>query len=188
VSGRAPRRRRLLAAALLAPSLATLPRGARAQDWPSHTPYFPTPDRVVERMLALAEVGPNDVLYDLGSGDGRIVIAAAKRGARAYGVDIESGWTRRARRSAEAAGVADRATFETGDAFKTDVSRATVVTLYLPPQLTTDIAPKLQRELKPGTRIVSHEYLLGEWPPRRTETVMGENGRPYPIHLWVVGQ
>jgi len=161
---------------------------ARAQDWPPHTPFFATPGRVVDSMLALAAVEPSDVVYDLGSGDGRIVIAAAKRGARAVGIDIDPGWTRIARRNAAAAGVADRATFQTGDAFKADLADATVVTLYLPADLTTAIAPKLRKELRPGTRVVSHEYLLGDWKPERTETLIGDNGRPYPVHLWIAGR
>jgi SAM-dependent methyltransferase len=169
-----------LAALLLAPS------PARAQmGWPDHTPYLPTPDRVVEGMLALANVGPADVVVDLGSGDGRIVIAAARRGARSLGIDIDSGWERIAKRNAEAAHVTERATFVTGDAFKADLREATVVTLYLPPEITTALRPKLEHELRPGTRIVSHDYLLGDWKPERTETVTAENGRRHPIYLWI---
>jgi SAM-dependent methyltransferase len=167
---------------------AALAGAARGQYWPPHTPFFATPDRVVDRMLTLAVVAPTDVLYDLGSGDGRIVIAAAKRGAQAVGIDIDPGWTRIARRNAAAAGVADRATFRTGDAFEADLAGATVVTLYLPADLTTAIAPKLRKELRPGTRVVSHEYLLGDWKPERSETLIGDNGRPYPVHLWVAGR
>ena len=162
-----------------------LVRAARAQDWPSHTPFFATPDRVVDAMLALANVGPADVVYDLGSGDGRIVIAAARRGARAVGIDIDPGWTRIAKRNAEAARMTDRASFETGDAFEADLRRATVVTLYLPADLTTALRPKLSRELTPGTRIVSHDYLLGDWKPERSEVITAENGRPHPIYLWI---
>lgn len=179
-----PTRRRLLAglaAGAVAPA-------ARAQDWPSHTPFFATPDRVVERMLAMAKVGPGDVLYDIGSGDGRIVIAAAKLGARAVGIDIEYGWERIAKRNAAAAGVSELATFRTADAFKADLTPATVITLYLPADITTAIAPKLRKEPRPGTRIVSHEYLLGDWKPERTETLIGDNGRPYPVHLWIAGR
>lgn len=158
---------------------------ARAQDWPAHTPYFATPERVVEAMLTLAGVKPDDVVYDLGSGDGRIVIAAARRGARAVGIDIDPGWTRIARRNAAAAQVSDRATFETGDAFEADLRRATVVTLYLPADITAALRPKLSRELTPGTRIVSHDYLLGDWKPLRTEVVTAENGRKHQIYLWI---
>jgi SAM-dependent methyltransferase len=173
-------RRRALFAALLI----WLP-AALAQDWPAHTPFFATPERVVEAMLTLAQVKPEDIVYDLGSGDGRIVIAAARRGARAVGIDIDPGWTRIARRNAEAAKLADRATFETGDAFEADLRRATVVTLYLPADITTALRPKLSRELTPGTRIVSHDYLLGDWKPVRTEIVTAENGRKHPIYLWI---
>jgi SAM-dependent methyltransferase len=158
---------------------------ARAQDWPAHTPFFATPERVVDAMLTLAGVKPDDVVYDLGSGDGRIVIAAARRGARAVGIDIDPGWTRIARRNAAAAQVSERATFETGDAFEADLRRATVVTLYLPADITTALRPKLSRELTPGTRIVSHDYLLGDWKPLRTEVVTAENGRKHPIYLWI---
>ena len=175
---------RALAAALVA--AATLgPRAAHAQDWPGHTPFFPTPDRVVAGMLELANVGPGDVVFDLGSGDGRIVIAAARRGARAVGIDIDPGWTRIARRNAVAAGIADRAVFETGDAFKVELREATVVTLYLPPDITTALRPRLERELAPGTRIVSHDYLVGDWKPARTEVITAENGRRHPIYLWI---
>jgi tRNA G37 N-methylase Trm5 len=174
--------RRRLCAALLGGCVA---RAAPAQDWPSHTPFFATPDAVVERMLTLAAVGSEDVLYELGSGDGRIVIAAARRGARAVGIDIDPGWTRIARRNAAAAGVAERATFVTGDAFEADLSAATVVTLYLPAEVTSALGPKLRKELRPGVRVVSHEYLLGNWPPTRSETLIGANGRAYPIHLWI---
>ena len=153
--------------------------------WPDPVPYFATPDRVVEAMLTLANVGPADVVVDLGSGEGRIVIAAARRGARSIGIDIDSGWERIAKRNAEAAHVTERATFVTGDAFKADLREATVVTLYLPPEVTRALRPKLERELRPGTRIVSHDYLLGDWAPDRTETVTAENGRRHPIYLWI---
>ncbi len=177
-----PRRAIVLA---LAAALAGGARLAPAQDWPQHTPFFATPEPVVEAMLTLAGVTPADVVYDLGSGDGRIVIAAARRGARAVGIDIDPGWTRIARRNAAAAGVADRATFETGDAFEADLRRATVVTLYLPADITAALRPKLTRELTPGTRIVSHDYLLGDWQPQRTAVVTADTGRKHPIYLWI---
>jgi ribosomal protein L11 methylase PrmA len=118
-------------------------------------PFVPTPEVVVDKMLELAKVGPSDVVYDLGSGDGRIVITAAKQyGARGIGVDIDPDRVREARQNAKAAGVADRVQFKEGDLFNTDLSEATVVTLYLLPEVNMRLRPKLFRELKPGTRVV----------------------------------
>jgi len=119
---------------------------------------------VVDRMLELAEVSGDDVVYDLGSGDGRIVIRAAERfGARGVGIEIDSALVQEARQNAEEAGVADRVTFQQGDLFEADISEATVVTLYLLPTVNLRLRPKLFEELAPGTRVVSHDFDMDEW-------------------------
>lgn len=145
-------------------------------------PYVPTPEPVVEKMLELAKVGPNDLVYDLGSGDGRIVIAAAKKhGARGIGVDIDPERVREARENAKAAGVTDRVQFREGDLFKMDLSGATVVTLYLLPDVNMKLRPKLLKELKPGTRIVSHSFDMGDWAPEQKVQVEGRT-----IYYWTI--
>mgnify|MGYP006424408507 CR=1 FL=1 len=145
-------------------------------------PYVPTPLRVVDRMLALAEVSSDDVVYDLGSGDGRIVIAAAERyGARGVGVEIDSALVARARQNAEEAGVADRVTFQQGDLFEIDLSPATAVTLYLLPSANLKLRPKLLRELAPGTPVVSHDFDMNEWTPEQTVRVASST-----IYVWRV--
>lgn len=153
-----------------------------AQDRKPDVPYVPTPDEVVEAMLAAARLGEGDVLYDLGCGDGRVVIAAAKKpGVRALGVDISPERIREAKAAAERAGVAERASFREEDFFKTDLREATVVTLYLLPEVNLRLRPKLLKELRPGARIVSHAFDLGDWAPDRTIEV---NGRT--IYVWTV--
>jgi SAM-dependent methyltransferase len=170
----------------LALALALCAGGAVAQDRAPDINYVPTPLPVVERMLELARVGKDDVVYDLGSGDGRIVITAAQRyGARGVGVDVNPVWVRDARAIAERMGVADRVTFRVEDLFVTDLHDATVVAFYLFPTVNAKLQPKLARELKPGTRVVSHEYGIGDWPPDRTETMV-VNGERHVIHLWTV--
>jgi len=136
-------------------------------------PYVPTPMEVVNKMLDMGKVGRNDVLYDLGCGDGRIVITAAKeRGARGVGVDIDPQRIAEANENAQKAGVQDRVQFRQGDLFKADFSPATVVTLYLLPDINKKLRPQLWRQLKVGTRVVSHAFDMGdEWPPERTERV-----------------
>jgi SAM-dependent methyltransferase len=143
--------------------------------------YVPTPQPAVDAMLEIAEVTAKDVVYDLGSGDGRIVITAAKRyGARAVGVEIDPVLVKRATANAAAAGVSDRVRFVTGNLFTTDIGDASVVTLYLLQSINERLRPKLIRELKPGTRIVSHVFNMGpEWPPARS-TVVDRS----PIFLW----
>jgi cyclopropane fatty-acyl-phospholipid synthase-like methyltransferase len=145
--------------------------------------YVPTPQPTVEAMLTLAQVHAGDVVYDLGSGDGRIVITAAKQfGARGVGVEIDPALVATAKANAVAAGVADRVTFITGNIFDADVSQATVVTLYLLQSLNERLRPKLVRELKPGARVVSHVFNMGpEWPPDRAIRVDG-----HPISLWTI--
>ena len=142
-----------------------------ASQQPKRTPdihFVPTPDEVVEAMLRLADVGANDVVYDLGSGDGRIPITAARRfGARGVGIELDPELVAQATRSAQQAGVADRVRFVEGDIFESDISPATVVTLYLLTSINERLRPKLQKELRPGTRIVSHQFRMGDWEPER---------------------
>lgn len=129
-------------------------------------PYVPTPQVIVDEMLKLADIRPGDVVYDLGSGDGRLVITAAKRyGARGVGVELLPELVELARRNAAAEGIADRVKFVQGDLFEADIREASVVTLYLLPRFVTRLVPKLRAELRPGTRIVSHDYPLAPWPP-----------------------
>ena len=133
-------------------------------------------------MLSLARVGPDDVVYDLGCGDGRIVIMAAKKyGARAVGIDIDPRRIAEARENARKAGVEDRVQFRQEDLFKADIGEASVVTLYLLTRVNERLQPKLLRELKPGTRIVSHDFGIGDWPPANTLRVGSST-----IHYWVV--
>jgi SAM-dependent methyltransferase len=146
--------------------------------------WVPSDLAVVREMLKLAGVGRDDVVYDLGSGDGRIVIMAAKQfGARAVGVDIDPEMVRRARENAVKAGVAERVTFLEQDLFTADISAATVVAIYLSPDVNLRLRPKLVRELQPGARIVSHDYDLGDWLPERTVSVDLDN-RDHPIFFW----
>ncbi len=145
-------------------------------------PYVPTPQAVAEQMLAIANVNKNDVLYDLGSGDGRIVIAAAQKyGTRGVGIDINPERIKEANANARQAGVTDDVEFRQQDLFQTDLSEATVVTLYLLPEVNLKLRPKLLKELKPGTRIVSHAFDMGDWQPERVEKVDGST-----IYYWVV--
>lgn len=136
-------------------------------------PYVPTPMEVVNKMLDMGKVGASDVLYDLGCGDGRIVVTAAKeRGARGVGIDIDPQRIAEANENAEKAGVKNRVQFRVGDLFQADFSPATVVTLYLLPDLNRKLRPQLWQQLKTGTRVVSHAFDMGdEWPPERTERV-----------------
>jgi len=160
--------------------------GARA----AGVPYVPTPWNVVDAMLALGRVGPADYLIDLGSGDGRIVIAAvAKHGAQGFGVDLDGDLVNVANAEAKRQGVADRAVFHRRDLFDTDLSRASVLTLYLLPGVNLRLRPRLL-DLRPGTRIVSHDFDLGDWKPdaeRTLEVPEKSYGPPSSrIFLWVV--
>jgi precorrin-6B methylase 2 len=165
---------------------------AAAQEVNTPAPFITTPDEVVERMLALAGTGAGDFVIDLGSGDGRIVIAAAKKfGARGLGVDIDEKLVKLSRENAQAAGVAERAQFEERDALKTELAPATVVTIYLLPFLIDQLQPRLLDELRPGARVVTHAFAMKGWKPDRIEEV--RLSRPHPgqgdesrIFLWVV--
>jgi SAM-dependent methyltransferase len=144
--------------------------------------FVPTPEAVVDGMLKLAGVTKTDVVYDLGSGDGRIVIAAARTyGARGVGIDLDPKLVAEATRNAMKAGVADRVRFVEGDIFEADISEATVVTLYLLTSINEKLRPKLTAELRPGTRIVSHAFRMGDWKPEQ-ETVVADRF----IFLWRV--
>lgn len=144
---------------------------AAAQDY-GDTPYVQTPQNVVDRMLEVAKVGSADYVIDLGSGDGRMVITAAKKhGARGFGVDLDRRLVTLSNRLAAKAGVADRAAFYERDIYQTDLSPASVVTIYLLPEVNLMMRPKLLSMLKPGTRVVSHDYDMGEWPPDLTFTM-----------------
>jgi SAM-dependent methyltransferase len=166
---------------------------AQAQSWAwddGTVPYVNTPMEVVDRMLRMAEVRAGDTVIDLGSGDGRIVIEAAKRGARGLGVDLEPSLVRLATRNAERAGVAERARFEVRDIFETDLSGASVITMYLLPEFNAKLLPRLIA-LKPGTRIVSHDGGIGDWPADETlemrtpEKPVGMGGLST-VELWIV--
>jgi len=135
--------------------------------------YVPTPQAVVDAMLEVASVQQRDIVYDLGSGDGRIVITAAKKyGARGVGIEIDPALVKKAIENAAAAGVANRVRFVTQNLFTADISEANVVTLYLLQSINERLRPKLVRELKPGTRVVSHVFNMGpEWPPEKTVTL-----------------
>jgi SAM-dependent methyltransferase len=145
--------------------------------------YVPTPHEVVDRMLDVAKVRAGDVVYDLGCGDGRMVIAAAKKfGTRGVGVDLDPARIREARANARAAGVEKLVTFKVGDMFETDVTEATVVMLYLLPQLNRRLRPKLFEQLRPGARVVSHDFDMGrDWPPDE-HVKLGTDA----VYLWVM--
>src|SRR5262247_3154717 len=165
--------------------LAALVVPSSAQQAPLRSPdviFVPTPQEVVDAMLKLAKVTKNDVVYDLGSGDGRIPITAAKTyGARGVGIDIDPQRIREANENLKAAGVGDRVKFLNQDLFTTDISEATVVTLYLLPSLNLKVLPKLNKELKPGTRVVSHAFDMGSAKPLDTLNV---NGRT--VYYWTI--
>lgn len=154
----------------------------------SLAPFVPTPQDVVQRMLSLAGVKAGDVVYDLGSGDGRLVIAAAKLGARGVGVDIDPQRIEESRANAKAAGVADQVEFRLQDALEADISDATVVTLYLLSASNAKLRPKLTSQLAPGARIVSHQFGMGDWEPAKVETFTDGNGTSRTLYLWTVGQ
>jgi SAM-dependent methyltransferase len=171
------------------PAPARQPPSAQQQSLPAaperrpDVHFVPTPHDTVKAMLDVTKVGPQDFVYDLGSGDGRIPIAAAKRGARAIGIDIDPQRIEEARANAKREGVSDRVEFILGDLFQQDLSKATVVTLYLLPSLNLKLMPKLMAELKPGTRIVSHNFDMGDWKPEQTLQVGGST-----VYYWTIPQ
>nr|WP_245894276.1 methyltransferase domain-containing protein [Chamaesiphon polymorphus] len=157
---------------------------SQAQPVEKDVPYVPTPTPVVNEMLRIANVKKNDVLYDLGSGDGRIVITAAQKfGTRGVGIDIDPQRIKEANQNAKKAGVTDRVQFRQQNLFETDFSKATVVTLYLLPDINLRLRPRLLSQLKPGTRIVSHAFDMGDWKPQKVVRVGGQT-----IYYWTVPQ
>ena len=172
-------------------TLALLAPAAVAQDGRGDVVYVPTPQKVVDEMLRMAKIGPNDFLIDLGSGDGRIVVTAAKKyGARGFGVDLDTYLLKLANASAKREGVTDRARFVEQNLFETDLSQATVISSYLLPEMNLKLRPKILA-LKPGTRVVAHDYAMGEWDPDDDMTLIvpeksvGDPGKSY-IFLWIV--
>src|SRR5262245_22132955 len=152
-------------------------------------PYVPTPQPVVEAMLKIADVKSGDVVYDLGCGDGRIVITAVKQfGAkRGLGIDLDPDRVAESIENAKKAGVADKVEFKHGDVLKLDsVTDATVVTLYLSPTVNRQIEPMLRKTLKSGSRVVSHDFRIGDWPPEKTERVKGTRKDDHVIYLWTI--
>ena len=171
----------LFRSALFTLSLALAATGAMAQTAQTTKPFepveyrpgkdvvwVPTPQALVDKMLDMAKVTPQDIVMDLGSGDGRTVITAAKRGARAYGIEYDPDMVELSKRNAATAGVSDRATFEKADLFETDLSKATVITLFLLPSINLQLRPKIL-DLKPGTRIVSNTFTMDDWQPKRRQ-------------------
>lgn len=179
---------RLVAALALAVAARAVP--AEETEW--RVPFITTPGEVVERMLQLAGTQAGDTVLDLGSGDGRIVIAAAQKfGARAMGIELDAGLVERSREHARRAGVADRVSFVQGDVLTSDISAATVVTVYLLPQLIGRLQPRFVDELRPGTRIVSHAFGMAGWKPDRAETMSLSKphrgqGDESTLFLWIV--
>lgn len=166
------------------PSIAAAQLPLQAQH--NLAPYVPTPQQIVDKMLELAQVTSKDIVYDLGCGDGRIVIAAAKKyGARGVGIDIDPERIRESEANAKAEGVENLVSFRLEDAMKADISDATVVTLYLLTSSNEALRPILTRQLKPGARIVSHAFGMGDWRPQKTELIPHESGYTRTIYLWI---
>ena len=177
---------RIFRTALAYAVLVVVPFGAAsAQESPRlDVPFVPTPQETVERMLAMAKVGPNDYLIDLGSGDGRIPITAAKKyGIRAMGVDLNPVRIKESIENAKKEGVADKVEFKEQNLFETDISKATVLTMYLLPDVNLQLRPKILSTLKPGTRVVSHAFTMGDWKPDQEST--GPDGRNH-VYMWIV--
>ena len=175
----------LLLAALLmcaAPVCITRGQSPESGEIPINTPYVTSPPQIVDAMLELAGVKNNDVVYDLGCGDGRIVISAAKKyGAHGVGIDINADRIEEARENAHAAGVDGQVVFETKDLFESDIHDATVVALYLLPEVNMRLRPRLLNELRPGTRVVTHSFAMGDWAPDKEIVVDGDH-----IYLWTI--
>jgi cyclopropane fatty-acyl-phospholipid synthase-like methyltransferase len=178
-------RRLILILAILVTTVVVPAQGQQALRSPDVI-FVPTPQEVVDAMLKLAKVTKNDVIYDLGSGDGRIPITAAKTyGARGVGIDIDPQRIKEATENLKTAGVGDRVKFLNQDLFTTDISEATVVTLYLLPSLNVKLIPKLNKELKPGTRIVSHAFdMSSDGTERKPRETLNVNGRT--VYFWTI--
>ncbi len=164
-------------------ALVPSPHAVHAQDLESKkiVPFVPSPQEVVDKMIELAGVKKDDVVYDLGSGDGRIVIAAAKKGAKAVGFEIDPELLMTSRENIRKAGAEDRAEIRNQDILTVDLSDASVVTMYLLPEVNLKLKPRLLSQLKPGSRVVSHSFDMGDWKPDKTARV---NGRT--IYLWTI--
>ena len=174
----------LIATLTVAP-VAFLEAQAKRPDAPQLAPYVPTPQEVVDRMLAIANVQKGDLVVDLGCGDGRIPVTAAKKyGARGLGVDIDPVRIAEAHANAKAAGVEHLVEFRLQDALKTDVSNATVVTTYLLSASNLRLRPILTKQLKPGSRIVTHSFSMGDWAPEKSETFKDNTGRTRTVYLY----
>ena len=177
-----------LAAALLMPSTAF----AQVEEKDLDTPYVPTPQVVVDRMLELAAVKPGDKVIDLGSGDGRLVITAAQRyGAQGFGVELDPRLVQRSNDAARRAGLADRVKFLQQDLFKTDFGAANVLTLYLLPDVNMALRPKILADMRPGARVVSHDYGMRDWHPDAEETIAAPDKtvgmrKESKVYLWIV--
>ena len=177
-----PSRRRTLQALLAGAGAAAVPALAQSAERPLDVPFVPTSDETVDRMLRMAGVGPKDYLIDLGSGDGRIVITAAKQfGATGFGVELNTERWKLSLRNAEREGVSDRVAFYQRDLFETDLSKATVLTMYLLPSVNLKLRPRLLSELRPGTRVVSHDFDMAEWLP----DARADRGWTR-VYLWIV--
>jgi SAM-dependent methyltransferase len=151
-------------------------------------PFVPTPQEVVDRMLELAQVSKEDLVYDLGSGDGRIVITAARRyGAKAVGFEIDPTLVNQSRRNIQEAGLEALAEIREEDVRDVDLSPASVVTLYLYPGANLRLRATLQHQLKPGSRVVSHDFGMGDWPPDRVERITDSAGTVRTLYLWRIG-
>ena len=182
---RFPGRRVVFMATVLGAVAACGVTSGSALQRPTLAPYVPTPQDVVDRMLTVAEVTSTDVLYDLGSGDGRIVITAAKKyGARGVGIDIDGERITESRRNAREAGVESLVEFRRGDILDADVSKATVVTLYLVSSANLKLRPLLTRQLPAGARIVSHKFGMGDWTPAKVDRFKDSQGDDRAIYLW----
>ncbi len=178
-------RRRLLVAALTIPLAIGWTTIRASAQRPTLAPYIPTPQDVVDRMLQLAEVTSKDTVYDLGCGDGRVVITAAKKyGARGVGIDIDKDRIDESRRNAHDAGVSSLVRFERGDILEANVSDATVVTLYLVSSSNLKLRPLLTKQLAPGSRIVSHSFGMGDWKPDKVDKFMDGRGDQRVLYLW----
>jgi cyclopropane fatty-acyl-phospholipid synthase-like methyltransferase len=166
-----------------------------AADFPEEIPFVPTPMDVVDKMLELAEVKKGDVVYDLGSGDGRIVIRAAKKyRVRAVGIEMDRLLLAKARKDAKAAGVSHLVEFRAEDAMKVDLSKATVITLYMLPWFNEAMKPSFKKHLKPGARIVAHDFGIEGWEPNQTVKLPDPEKKPggllhyHTLYLWRIGK
>ncbi|MFH5831705.1 SAM-dependent methyltransferase [Halalkalibaculum sp. DA384] len=162
--------------------LVSLPSQAQDLD----VPYVPTPQPVVDKMLEVTDVGEGDYVIDLGSGDGRIVVTAARRGAVGHGIDLDPQRIKEARANAEKNAVEDRVVFINGDIFEADISQASVITMYLLTSVNRKLRPELFEQLRPGTRVVSHSFDMGDWEPDSTLRVESSTGRNHTVYYWVM--